>query len=96
MEYLHERFGWRKKGRGMCCFWEKFFLFTVWKKKELGNASRGSVHGLVSVWAQPSPSRALGKQNLTEGNVIFGGSYWKRQLRAALNPEGPRANVKPH
>lgn len=85
-----------KREGGCAVSGKKFFLFTVWKKKELGNASRSSVHGLVSVWAQPSPSRALGKQDLTEGNVIFGGSYWKRQLRAALNPEGPRANVKPH
>lgn len=43
-----------------------------------------------------SPSRALGKQNLTEENVIFGGNCWKRQLRAALNSHLLRENVNAH
>lgn len=50
------------------------------------------------LWAcGPSPARPeplANKPALTEGNVIFGASCGRRQLRAVLNSEVPSANVK--
>lgn len=46
---------------------KKSYFHNMEEKGILGNTSRGSVLALP-------PSRALGKQDLTEGNVIFGGS----------------------
>lgn len=71
MEYLQQCFGWRKEGKKCLCRMEE---------KGIGETLQEAQSIVLKVWAQPSPSRALGKQNLTEGNVIF---WWELLEKAA-------------
>lgn len=71
VEYLHQCFGWRKE--------ERKVLFVAWKKKELGNTSRGSVHGLECV-SPSQPFQSLWQTGFNRRECHF---WWELMEKAA-------------